>query len=249
MAGLQTYIKGLSYYETSSSNFDALWLSTEIKKATSGIDDKANTYVSMHDIILQLYRMKQGNQESNDNFLARFKTNTVVVDLTGGINIFASPTISGMTVQEMSQQDLKEEMDKSKAIILLKCAEDNRFITLSNRLREATYLIRNKYPLSIAIMYKLMIKSCGSIQGIHSGKNRRSRQIGENLLQQSETNDSEMIAGTDGRVFDIVCYNCNRRGYYASYCPKATNRAGISNLQYGYIMTQAQIKHGLFPPD
>ena len=102
MAELQTYIKGLSYYETSSSNFDALWLSTEIKKATSGIDDKANTYVSMHDIILQLYRMKQGNQESNDNYLARFKTNVAAVKLTGGKHIFASLTSSAMTVQEIS---------------------------------------------------------------------------------------------------------------------------------------------------
>ena len=50
-AGLQTYIKGLSYYETASSAFDPLWLLREIKKATSGIDDKANAYVSMHDAI------------------------------------------------------------------------------------------------------------------------------------------------------------------------------------------------------
>ena len=60
-AGLQTYIKGLSHYETSATEFKALWLLREIKKATSGIDDKANAYVSMHNAISQLYRMKQGN--------------------------------------------------------------------------------------------------------------------------------------------------------------------------------------------
>ena len=32
LAGLQTYIKGLSYYETASSVFDPLWLLREIKK-------------------------------------------------------------------------------------------------------------------------------------------------------------------------------------------------------------------------
>ena len=54
-AGLQTYIKGLSYYEIGSSNFDALWLLREIKKATSSINDKANPYVSLHNAISQLY--------------------------------------------------------------------------------------------------------------------------------------------------------------------------------------------------
>ena len=249
LAGLQTYIKGLSYYETSSSKFDALWLLREIKKATSGIDNKSNAYVSMHDAISQLYQTKQGNQESNDNYLARFKTNIAAVELTGVKHVFPSPTISGMTIQEMTQQDLEEEMGKSKAIILLKCVDNNRFSALSKRLRDAMYLDHDKYPISIATMYDLMIKSCGSIQANNSGSNTRNRRTGVSLLQQSETNDNDMIAGTDGRVFDIVCCNCNRRGHYASYCPEATNRAGISNLQCGYIMTQAEIKHGLIPPD
>ena len=97
-AGLQTYIKGLLNYETASSAFDPLWLLREIKKATSGIDDKANAYVSMHDAISQLYRMKQGSQESNDNYLSRFKTNVSAVELTGGKHIFASSIISGIPV-------------------------------------------------------------------------------------------------------------------------------------------------------
>ena len=75
--------------------FDALWLLREIKKTTSGIDDKANAYVSMHDVISQLYRMKQGSQKANDNYLVRFKTNVAAVELTGGRHIFASPIISG----------------------------------------------------------------------------------------------------------------------------------------------------------
>ena len=116
-AGLQTYTKGLSYYKIGSSNFDALWLLREIKKATSGIDDKVNPYVSMHDAISQLYRMKQGNQESNNSYLACFKTNVAAIKLTGGKHIFASPTISGIPIEEMSSQELDEEVDKSKAVI------------------------------------------------------------------------------------------------------------------------------------
>ena len=138
-AALQTYIKGLLYYETSSSKFDALWLLREIKKATSGINDKANAYVSMHDAISQLYRMKQDSQESNENYLARFKTNVAAVELTEGKHIFALPIINSLLIEEMSAEELDEEMDKSKDIILLKCADKSRFSALAKRLKEATY--------------------------------------------------------------------------------------------------------------
>ena len=56
-----------------------------------------------------------------------------------------------------------------------------------------------------------------------------------------------MIPGTDGRSFDIVCYNCNRRGHYASSCPEAPSNVGVSNLQYGHSLTQ--VNQGIIPDD
>ena len=184
-AGLQTYIKGLSYFETASSAFDPLWLLRESKKATSGIDDKANAYVSMHDAISQLYKMKQGSPESNDNYLARFKTNIAAVELTGGKHIFASPIISGLPVYEMSFEELDEEIDKSKAIIFLKYADEARFGALSKRLRETTYLDRDKYPTTLSTMNELMTKSCTSIQTSSNNNNPRSRRNGISLLKET----------------------------------------------------------------
>ena len=248
-AGLQTYIKGLLYFETSSSNFDALWLLREIKKATSGINDKANVYVSMLDTISQLYRMKQGSQESNDNYLARFKTNVAAVELTGGKHIFALPIISGLPIEEMTIEELDEEMDKSKAIILLKCADEFRFSALAKRLKEATYLDRDKCLTSIVTIYELMTKSCSNIQSSASNNNSRNRRNGVSLLQRNDTNEGEGVPGTDGRTFDIVYYNYNRCGHYTSCCPKASTTIGISNLQCGYMMTQTLDKRGLIPPD
>ena len=172
-----------------------------------------------------------------------------MVELTGGKHIFASPIICGMTCEEMLEQELEEEMDKSKAIILLKSVDDNRFGALTKRLREATYLDRDEYPTSVTTMYELMIKTIGNIQQSSLNNNSRNRRSVINLLQQGNASDSKMVPGSDSQVFDIICYNCNRHGHYASCCPEATNRAGNSNLQCGHIMTQAEIKHGLIPPD
>ena len=63
--------------------------------------------------------MKQGSQESNDNYLENFKTNVAAIKLTGGKHIFASPTISGIPVEEMTSQEFDEEVNKSKAINFL----------------------------------------------------------------------------------------------------------------------------------
>ena len=41
-AALQAFIKGLSEYEDHAASFDVIWLLKELKKATSGIDSKAN---------------------------------------------------------------------------------------------------------------------------------------------------------------------------------------------------------------
>ena len=218
------------YYETASSVFDPLCLLREIKKATSGIDDKANTYVSMHDAISQLYRMKQGSQESNDNYLSRFKTNVAAVELSGRKHIFASSIISGIPVHEMSTEELNEEIDKSKAIIFLKCADEGRYGALSKRLREATYLDRDEYPTTLSTMYELMTKSCTNIQANTNNNSSRGRRNGVSLLQRNESYEEQSIPSVDGRTFDVTFYNCNRRGHYASSCPNPTNTTGISNL-------------------
>ena len=193
--------------------------------------------------------MKQGNQESNDNYLARFKTNVAAVELTGRKHIFASPTLCGMGDQEMTTEEINEEANKSKAIIFLKCSDDLRFGALSKRLREATYLDRDEYPTSLSTMYELMKKSCTDIQMTPGNNNFRNRRNGVSLLQRNEPTDDTNVPGTDGRVHDITCYNCNKRGHYASSCPNSNTSMGISNLQYGYILTQSIDKRGLIPPD
>ena len=73
---LQSYVKGLEDYEIKNNKFDIIWLLKELKKATSDIDDKANSRLTLHEAISVLYKMKQGQTESNDHYLERFKTDS-----------------------------------------------------------------------------------------------------------------------------------------------------------------------------
>ena len=251
-AGLQAYVKGTSAYATMSVIFNVVWLLHELKKATSGIDDKANIYVNMHDAMSMLYKMRQGTQETNDHFLARFKANVTAVKLTGGGHIFFSPKLVGMDKEDLDQDKVDEEEERSKAVLLLKLADEGRYGALSNSLKEGTFLDRDEYPTTVATMYELMTKHSGAISGqrTQGSGNRRS---GFQLVQQGQClpvneQDEELIPGTDGRIFQVICYNCNKKGHYASCCPEPSTRVGASNLQVGNLLTQVQ-QQGLIPPD
>ena len=61
-----------------------MWLIDELKKATSGINDKANPFVTIHRASGTLYLMKQGEHKSNDRYLESFKADIVVIELTYG---------------------------------------------------------------------------------------------------------------------------------------------------------------------
>ena len=53
---LQSFVKDVSGFEERSAAFGIIWLLT--KKATSGIDKKANAWVNMHNALVILYKMK-----------------------------------------------------------------------------------------------------------------------------------------------------------------------------------------------
>ena len=175
-AGLQAYIKGTSAYAVMSPIFNVVWLLHELKKDTSCIDDKANVYVNIHNAMSTLYKMRQGSQESNDHYLARFKANITAVKLTGGDHVFFSPKLAEGERHDMHQDDIEKEDERSKAVLLLKLADEGRYGTLSNSLKEGTFLDRDEYPTIVATMYKLMTNHSGAITGQRhqANTNRRS---------------------------------------------------------------------------
>ena len=145
------------------------------------------------------------------------------MELTGGEHIFLSSVIfAAGDIRTLNDEEISDEQERPKAIILSRCADESRYGKLLQNLKEAAYVDRDEYPTSIATMYELITKTNGSLQG--SGNNNatsnRSRP-GIMLVQQqcSEVNE-DLVPGNDGCTFDIICYNCNKRGHYASNCPE-----------------------------
>ena len=119
-SALQATIKGINEYEDKSDNFDLIWLLIEIKKAISVIDLKANPRLTLHEAVSTVYKMKQGETETIYNYLERFKSNIMTVELTGGKDFFCSKGIMTNDDDDPTDDEIKAEEDKMKAILLLK---------------------------------------------------------------------------------------------------------------------------------
>ena len=73
----------------------------------------------MHRTVLNLYKMKQGANKTNNHFLDRFKSNLTALDLAGGEHLFVSPVIACNKVDSMSDAEILPETEKSHATLLL----------------------------------------------------------------------------------------------------------------------------------
>lgn len=82
--GLQAIIQGDKDFVTKEEKRDVLWVLEQVKLATAGIDERANQYENMCQVLLTFLTMRQGETESNDDYLERFKSNAETVKLTGG---------------------------------------------------------------------------------------------------------------------------------------------------------------------
>ena len=156
---LRSTLRGLDDFETKSKKLDALWLIDQMKKATTGIDSKDNPRVTLHDAVAAIYKLRQGETESNDLYLERFISLADTVELANGANIFCTTMImDAVDVNKHTNKEIYAEAQKSKAILLLNNADPKRYGDLSKSLKESTYRSRDEYPLTVSSMFELMSK-------------------------------------------------------------------------------------------
>jgi hypothetical protein len=85
---LRSTLKGDPEYEAKSEIFDVLWLLVKLKKLTAGVDAKANPILVLHEQIIGFFNVRQGQNESEDEYLVRFNAKQKSLEMMGGEHIF-----------------------------------------------------------------------------------------------------------------------------------------------------------------
>jgi hypothetical protein len=67
---LRSVIKSDPVFEAKSKDFDALWLLEKVKTIGAGVDPKENPVLSLHEQLFFFLTMRQGQSESDDDYLA-----------------------------------------------------------------------------------------------------------------------------------------------------------------------------------
>ena len=243
---LRSVIKGDSDFESKSRDFDALWLLEKVKKISAGVDANANPVLTLHEQLLIFLNIRQGQTESDDNYLTRFNSKAKNLELAGGEHIFCSPTILGKSLDTASPDEIKKENERFRAICFIQRADETRYSELLEDLRKGVFRGRDEYPETVSEAYELLIRTSTQFWYVNRSRNTNTRsrssrnftftQNGGHNNNGSGNDSAQITAGKNGETFpDILCYACRIKGHYADQCPSAD---GTILAQVGVILTQ-----------
>jgi len=102
-----------------SKTFESLWLLKIIKKITAGIDTKTNPALTLHEQLLVFFTTKQGQNESDDNYLNHFNSCLKNLELAGGEHLFCSPQILGKDLFKASNDEINAKKEHFKAMCFI----------------------------------------------------------------------------------------------------------------------------------
>ena len=94
-SGIKSVIMGENEFQQKHDRKDVIWLLGRIKLITAGLDSKMNKYDNVYEVVMAFLTMRQGETESNSDYLIRFKSNAETVRIMCGADFFVSRDIIG----------------------------------------------------------------------------------------------------------------------------------------------------------
>jgi hypothetical protein len=212
---LQEHLKAHSGYNDSHNDYNCVWLLETLQLLSTGAHETSNPIVAAANALRQLHRIKQGSEESLEDYLARFEEYQDQVRLS---------KVQLVAFEEVPKGYKAEDLDENfLAIVFLQGADHIRYGALWTTLANDLAMGIDKYPTSVSKAMHMLTtwKDPNRKPGTTNSSTQKSQATSERRdgLTFAQV-VSEAIPGTDGSFFEnIKCYNCNTMGHYAKSCP------------------------------
>jgi hypothetical protein len=240
----QLKLESLDEYEARSTDCDCVWLLKEIQGITHRFEGTRNVFISLDNAWCNYYSYHQGAHQSLHEYLKEYQSLVQVLEHYGAAIGSEGPYIesvedklrttllSTFAPQELHKRALAAAKLQTIAIGFMKRADKQRYGGLWSELENNFTRGQDHYPADLTNAYNLLL-NYKAAPGPGQRPPRRDQTDDEETTGVSFLQDGSLIPGTDGETHhNIKCFNCNKKGHYASSCPEAE---GVQLLQMANI--------------
>ena len=257
---LQQALEGHDEYMEKEREFDSLWLLIEVKKLTSGVEERnVSPYLAVYRLLRQFFNFRQGEHESNDGFLKRFlelnsslkQAEVNATDQDHLAKIEADTLMeedSTLSTYEATKQGQSMASEALMAMVFLNSAKINVFGPLLKELQNDMMKGNDNYPSTVTRAYDLLNRyETVNRQAGNRGPRRpggggqpyrRAHQFAQDT--RDAPTGTVFVPGTDGNTLHSMrCYECGQWGHGRRTCPNRPTQTGTGLVQVGVCLTAA----------
>jgi hypothetical protein len=225
---MQSKLESLDEYEVQSTDCNCVWLLKEIQGITHRFEGTQNVFISLDNAWCNYYSYHQGAQQSLHEYLKEYQSLVQVLEHYGAVIGTEGPYIesvkdkvrttllSTVAPQELHKRPLAAAKLQTIAIRFMKRADKRRYGGLWSELENNFTRGQDHYPADLTNAYNLLL-NYKAAPGPGQRPPRRDQTDDEETTGVSFLQDGSLIPGTGGKTHhDIKCFNCNKKGHYAS---------------------------------
>ena len=187
---------------------------------------------SIDDAVFKLMTYHQGENDSVSDHIRNIKNLCQVLEHYGGWFMNDQDLIKAEEKKDMDAGNAKKTEREYRKIVrnraaALRALKSSRYKAVISDIRKKYLYKENVYPSNLAEAQELLnhyALTSRSTETRTAGQ-RKERNVGEanNVMRgaqyMQEKDDREQVPGTDGNVYDVTCFHCQKYGHYAVQCP------------------------------
>ena len=219
-------LKGLEDFGDRDSDFDVLWLLTQINLIVLGVEQRTqNTYELAFTLIRNLINLRQQEHETMEAYMDCFRESVQTLEFAG-LNLFEHSSLKNMELKkfmdekgldvtaataEETDQAAKVSMECFKSVFMLENVDLCRFLTLFMDLPKDMIKKHDNFPHTVIETIDMLNRwrPEGGGQTNSAGNQQRHRRIGHTYAQTGGLpTGTELMPGHDGTTANILCYGC-----------------------------------------